>query len=285
MGAQYDEGPEVAPQNYPEVAQHPPPSGTPNYGYQQPQPYEAPKPEAYHDGSTFAGTAPSASPYTAAASPFSQNAMVDPPTKKSKGVICGCSLLVFILSCIIALLSAAVIGLAAGTGVEANRANDANNKLAALSASVSSAAATKTSSTPAPTATSFNDIDRGCTNDPDNVSGTTYRSFSLLGNTTFTVYCNRDAPGDSHMSLFTANMDSCIDACSSWSMYTSRAFPGNGRNTTCGGVSFIPLWTDKVVAKNGSAPGNCYLKPAPQNFAALETPMIGTECHAAILTG
>ncbi|OIW31992.1 hypothetical protein CONLIGDRAFT_641753 [Coniochaeta ligniaria NRRL 30616] len=283
MSAQYDEGPELAPQNFPEVAPHQP-NDSPHYGYQQP--YPTPKPEGYTAGSTYAGTAPTTSPYTAAASPFSQHATTDHDlsTKKSRGVICGCSLLVFILSCIIALLSAAVIGLAAGTGVEANRANDATNKLAALSASVSSAAATKTSTAAAPTGTSFNDIDRGCSNDPDGVSGTGYTSFSLLGKVKFTVYCNRDAPGNSFMSLFAADLDTCVDACSSYSMYTPRFF-GNNKNTTCGGVSFIPLWTDKGVAETGGAPGNCYLKPAPQTFAGLTVPQIGTECHAAILTG
>lgn len=162
MGAQYDEGPELAPQNFPEVA-HQPYSGSPHYGYQQP--YSAPKPEGYSEGSTYAVTAPTTSPYAAAASPFSQHAMTDhdQSTKRSKGVVCGCSLLVLILSCIIALLSAAVIGLAAGIGVEANRANDATTKLTTLNASIFSP--------------SFNDIDRGCSNDPDGVSGTNYTSF------------------------------------------------------------------------------------------------------------
>lgn len=272
--AQYDEGPELAPQNFPEVAHQQPHDGSPQYGYQQQQPYQPYpgfKPEGYTDSSTYAGTAPTASPYTAAASPFSQHAAVDrdPPSKRSRSVVCGCSLLVFILSCIIALLSAAVIGLAAGVGVEANHANDANNKLAAFNASVFSP--------------SFNDLDRGCSNNPDGVSGTGYTSFSLLGSINFTVYCNRDAPGGPLMSLFTSDMDSCIDACSAYSMYTPRFF-GNGRNTTCGGVSFIPLWTDKASAADGKAPGNCYLKPAPQDFAGLTVPNIGTECHAAILS-
>jgi len=183
MAAQYDQAPEVAPQNYPEVAlqNH---AASPHYAYQQP--YQHPKPEGYSDASTYAGTAPSTSPYTATASPHAQHAMLgpDPTAKRSRRVPCGCSLLVFILSCIIAVLSAAVIGLAAGTGVEANRANDATTKLAALSASVSSAAATatKTSTTAAPTATPWNDIDKGCTSDPDGVTGTRYTSFSCKSN-------------------------------------------------------------------------------------------------------
>jgi hypothetical protein len=67
-------------------------------------------------------------------------------------------------------------------------------------------------------------------------------------------------------------------------MYTPRFF-GNNKNTTCGGVSFIPLWANKVNATAGNAPGDCYLKPTPQNVTGLNVPNIGTECHAAILTG
>jgi hypothetical protein len=310
MGAKYDEGPEVAPQNFPELApQH---DGSPPYGYQQPyQPYhDTTKPEGYNDGSTYAGTATAASPHGAAAQPFSphsQHAMTDGSTRKSKGVVCGCSVLVFILSCIIALLSAAVIGLAAGTGVEAKRANDATDRLASMSASLSSAVPTKTATTTAAaTPTAWNDIDKGCSNDPDGVSGTTYTSFartlflnalasllmsndvtnraSVLGNTKFTVFCNRDAPGNTFMSLFTSDMDTCIDTCASYSMNMPKFF-GNNKNTTCAGISFIPLWTTKDGAMEGKAPGNCYLKPAPQSFNGLDIPNIGTECHAAILSG
>lgn len=106
---------------------------------------------------------------------------------------------------------------------------------------------------------------------------------TVLGNTNFTIYCNRDAPGDPFMSLFTANMYTCIDACSAYSIYTPKFF-GSGKNTTCGGISFIPLWTNLTAAKDGTAPGNCYLKPTPQNVTGLNIPNIGTECHAAILT-
>ena len=54
-------------------------------------------------------------------------------------------------------------------------------------------------------------------------------------------------------------------------------------NTTCTGVSFIPLWTVKDDAEKGGAPGNCYLKAGPIKESDLEFPNIGTECHAAIL--
>lgn len=68
--------------------------------------------------------------------------------------VCGCSLLVLILSTIIALLSIAVIGLAAGTSIQKDRANDAKSKLDSY----------------------LVDIDRGCSANPDSVTATRYTS-------------------------------------------------------------------------------------------------------------
>lgn len=97
---------------------------------------------------------------------------------KKKGRICGCTVLVFVLCIIIALLSAAVIGLAAGTGVEASRANTADSRVAELSASLASATATATGDAASATTTSFADLDRNCSADPNAVTGTTYDAFS-----------------------------------------------------------------------------------------------------------
>lgn len=98
--------------------------------------------------------------------------------KKKKGTICGCTVLVFVLCIIIALLSAAVIGLAAGTGVEASRANTADARAAELSSSLASATATATATGAAASGTSFADLDRNCSADPSAVTGTTYDAFS-----------------------------------------------------------------------------------------------------------
>lgn len=97
----------------------------------------------------------------------------------------------------------------------------------------------------------------------------------MIGNYTFTIECNKDAPGDPLMVIFTSDMDTCMDACASYDRYTDS-------NSTCAAVSFIPLWTDKPDALKGGAPGNCYLKPA--RSGELDDPNIGTECHAAVLT-
>ena len=76
------------------------------------------------------------------------------PRETSRRVrICGCSTIVLVLSILAAALSIAVIGLAAGTGVQMNRANNAESKLNKLLI-----------------------IDRGCSQDPDSVTGTQYTS-------------------------------------------------------------------------------------------------------------
>ncbi len=86
------------------------------------------------------------------------------------------------------------------------------------------------------------------------------------------------------MSIFASDFNTCMDACASWSKYMPGVLDSNTAiNATCQGVSFIPLWTVKANASAGGAPGNCYLKPGPQNETALETKDIGTEVHAAIL--
>jgi hypothetical protein len=96
------------------------------------------------------------------------------------------------------------------------------------------------------------------------------------------MFCNSDAANTPLMSLFVPDFNGCMDACASYSSSLPAKF-GTSRNTTCAGVSFIPLWTNKDAALAGGAPGNCYLKPSPQSRSNLTVPNIGTECHAAIV--
>ena len=100
------------------------------------------------------------------------------------------------------------------------------------------------------------------------------------------MFCNKDAPHAPLMSLFTADFNTCMDACASYTASIPGDFTFNttNANSTCNSVSFIPLWTTKAGAIKGGAPGNCYLKPGPVNQTSLNKPNIGTECHAAILT-
>lgn len=205
--------------------------------------------------------------------------------KRQKRTICGCGVLVFVLCAVIALLGAACIGLAAGTGIEANRANDAREQLALMSASGAGKQVTVTVSATAASATpiGFNELSKGCSNDPNNVSGQSYTAPKDLGAPTFTLHCNKDATGTNLMALFTSSFETCMDACASFTFYEPSNFGATHANATCRSVSFIPLWTDKSKASEGKAPGNCFLKPSG-NVSTLGTPNIGTECHAAMLS-
>lgn len=90
--------------------------------------------------------------------------------RRDERTVLGCSVVVFVLAVIIAILSAAVIGLAAGTGVESNRANNAESNLAALRANMTSTSSSSVA------AGNYDALTRGCSSNPTGVSGTTYTS-------------------------------------------------------------------------------------------------------------
>lgn len=85
------------------------------------------------------------------------------------------------------------------------------------------------------------------------------------------------------MSLFTEDLAMCMDACSAYSKALHKTFNVTNTNTTCGAISFIPLWTNKKNATSNKAPGNCYLKPSPTN-TNLPDPSISAEVHAAVVS-
>lgn len=205
------------------------------------------------------------------------------PVKPQRRV-CGCSLLVLVLSTIIALLSIAVIGLAAGTSIQTDRVNDAKSKLASY----------------------LVDIDRGCSANPDSVTATRYtsdcksrysqifkvatrettNSSVVFDRSTYNIFCNSDAPNPPLQSLFVSNFNDCMDACASYSSYTAGNFPDDpiSKNFTCAAASFIPDWTNRTNALAVNAPGNCYLKPGPQSSTTLTHPNTdGPAVHAALL--
>ena len=105
---------------------------------------------------------------------------------------------------------------------------------------------------------------------------------------TYQIYCNSNTPHAPVYSLFVADFNDCIDACAHWSFYAPLAFENNGTsaavNQTCAGLSFVPLWTDRTKAVEGTAPGNCYLKPGPTiERKDLMDPNAGTAVHSALL--
>ncbi|KAL7791880.1 hypothetical protein V8C37DRAFT_402747 [Trichoderma ceciliae] len=214
-----------------------------------------------------------------------------PETKKTAATAGGISL-VLVLSIIIAILSAAVIGLAAGTGVATKNYNDANSKLRVLSSSLAAAQATpppnktpdsistpvSTGSSPSSTATDWNGITNGCSDDAQDVSGLIYTSQSFAS-TNFTIHCNKDTINAPLFSIFAPNFNGCMDACAAWNTAYSKT-----TTNTCVAVSFVPSWSVVATALAGHAPGDCYLKPGPQTSKNLTTPNIGGgEVHAAIL--
>ncbi|KAI5921304.1 hypothetical protein F4810DRAFT_374990 [Camillea tinctor] len=280
MAPRYDEAPEVREHTYPEV--HQPPTAPEVASYNQSSPSSAYKP--IDDSTTQGGFS---TPGTGVVVPHgygpdhqspTYGGWTNPEPPKASKRILGCSILVFILSLTIAILSAAVIGLAAGVGVEASRANTAEARLATLNA-----ADTSSSGTPSSTS-NFSSIDRGCGTNSSGVTGTNYTTY-FFNNVTYTIYCNSDTPYDPIQSFWVGNFDDCMDACASYSYFMPRDFSINSTllNATCAGLSFIPAWTNRTFADAGGAPGNCYLKPGPQNTTGLFTPTIGSAVHAAIL--
>ncbi|KAH0526344.1 hypothetical protein TsFJ059_009677 [Trichoderma semiorbis] len=210
------------------------------------------------------------------------------PEKKTATTVGGISL-VLLLSIIIGILAAAVIGLAAGTGVATNNYNNANSKLAALSSSLADAQATAppdaacatgtgtaAAATPSSTSAIFNSLDNGCTDDPSGVNQTVYTS-AFFGKPHFTMYCNKDTNNPAIYSVFAKDFNGCMDACAAWNSYNTTT------KGTCVAVSFIPSWSFAKNAQSGGAPGDCYLKSGTLSLGLLKNPNIGTECHAALL--
>ncbi|KAK7927331.1 hypothetical protein PG985_004329 [Apiospora marii] len=283
MAPRYDEAPETVPPAFPEY--HSPPTApevTANHGYVQ---HQQPLPPTFkREDSTVYNQYPG----------YAMSPMGPPSTqnydttgygslpsdlggrRREKRTILGCSVVVFVLGVIIAILSAAVIGLAAGTGVESNRANTAESNLAALRANLTS------STSPNFAAGNYDALTRGCSSNPTGASGTTYTS-KFFDQSSYQIACNKETPNAPLQGLFVGNFDDCIDACASYTKHISENFANstaNG-NKTCAGVTFVPGWTDRPTAEKGTAPGNCYLKPGPQGKAKLSAPNNGQETHSA----
>ncbi|KAM0328026.1 hypothetical protein ACHAQA_005427 [Verticillium albo-atrum] len=273
--------PEVVQQSIPEVY-HPPPASAVSPSYYSPaqdtsvgSPYKA-ESATLHPGYT--------------PSPINDTHSQATSHKAKKGVCgCGCTLVVLVLSIIVAALAAAVIGLAVGTGIQTNRANDANEKLSALSASgPATQTETVTVSASAPTETGYAAITRDCSDEDEKTTGTNYTT-EFLNKVTFTMFCNSNAPPfEPLMALAVPDFDRCMDACASYTKYVSAFFDDaeDNVNATCTAVSFIPGWTARESAIKAKAEGNCYLKSGRQTRSGLEPvePGIG-ETHAAIVSG
>jgi hypothetical protein len=85
--------------------------------------------------------------------------------------------------------------------------------------------------------------------------------------------------------MLTPDFDACMDACAAWSYKGKDILGDKNPNAICGGVRFVPAWTDKTVAYNTNARGNCFLHSAPQKSGDLRKPNLknGVTSHAAIV--
>ncbi|RSM06555.1 hypothetical protein CEP52_005715 [Fusarium oligoseptatum] len=284
MATQFDTSPEVVhnPSDHlPQVydAGNSPHSGYPYASYTSPS-SDVPPPFERNDSQI---RTPPLSDKEAGQAPPPASAAVSEREKKSR--ICGCPVIVFILITALAVAVAAVIGLAAATGVAMKKSNDSDTKLnalresyAAFSASASDAVAataatvTVTSTAPASTDVDLEELTSGCSNKKDTTTGTVYTS-KFMKKFQFTLYCNTNAPNDPIFSVFATNLNGCVEACNAWNSY-------NTTEKTCEGVSFVPFWARIGNAATNNAPGDCYLKPGPQDRDGLEDAE-GT--HAALL--
>ncbi|KAF4457072.1 hypothetical protein FALBO_15272 [Fusarium albosuccineum] len=198
------------------------------------------------------------------------------PSGGRKALICGCPLVVVVLIAALVVSGAAVIGLAAATGVAVKQSQDSDSELKALQASFSSlsdvATATASSSDAASTQEEQEELTNGCSNKKDTITGTVYTS-KFFDKAKFTMYCNTNAPNDPIFSIFATNFNGCIEACTAWNSY-------NTTRQTCEGVSFVPFWARIGNAAGNNAPGDCYLKPGPQDKDGLED---AQDTHAALL--
>ncbi|KAK4147263.1 uncharacterized protein C8A04DRAFT_34008 [Dichotomopilus funicola] len=220
---------------------------------------------------------------------------------------------IVILSVLVALLAAAVVGLATAAGLLAKRVNEAEAEVAAAAAATTGGntatsegvcvgasdgtgtgttgdvATTTVTTTVRATATGTAqgspvvDVSNGCSDRDERISGTNYKT-QIFHQKTFTRYCNSQPKAFPIYGMLTLDFEACMDACAAWSDHPEILGPGN-TNATCGGVRFVPAWTDRAVAYKSNARGNCFLQAAPQTTKDLMKPDLTDRvtCHAAIL--
>jgi hypothetical protein len=85
--------------------------------------------------------------------------------------------------------------------------------------------------------------------------------------------------------MLTLDFEACMDACAAWSSRGRDVLGKDNPNAICGGVRFVPAWTNKTVAWATNARGNCFLHKTPQTVEDLKEPDLKNKvpCHAAIL--
>jgi hypothetical protein len=196
----------------------------------------------------------------------------------------GGSRLVLVLSILCAILGAAVVGLAAGTGVVAGRYADTSARLESLSSSYSllesharTAAPTATGGAQ-PVATSLSSMTNGCSDKDEKTTGTRFVS-KFHERPSFTMFCNSDTQNGPLTAVFAGTFDTCMEACGSWNNYNDF---NNFTSPNCNGVTFVPGWLNLTRATADRASGSCFLK-AGLNRTTLVQPTLEMEVHSALL--
>ncbi|KAH6843427.1 hypothetical protein B0I37DRAFT_217727 [Chaetomium sp. MPI-CAGE-AT-0009] len=204
---------------------------------------------------------------------------------------------ILILSILVGVLAAAVVGLATATGLMARRASNAEsaNPQQAINGTcptVTTTAATATATTtvvisttgasdpPAPVV----DLSNGCSDRNERISGTTYTT-QIFGKVGFIRYCNAQLKEFPIYGMLTLDFEACMDACAAWSSKGPEVLGEDNPNAICGGVRFVPAWTNRTLAWATNARGNCFLHKTPQTVDDLMEPDLKDKvpCHAAIL--
>ncbi|KAH6640178.1 hypothetical protein F5144DRAFT_87683 [Chaetomium tenue] len=202
---------------------------------------------------------------------------------------------VLILSILVGVLAAAVVGLATATGLMAKRANDAEtanlsqNAVDGTFSTVTTTATTTTTATviavsgtasPVP----IIDLSNGCGDKNEKISGTTYTT-QIFGKVSYVRYCNAQLKQFPIYGMLTLDFEACMDACAAWSSKGREILGKDNPNAICGGVRFVPAWTNRTLAWATNARGNCFLHKSPQTVDDLQDPDLKDKvpCHAAIL--
>lgn len=86
--------------------------------------------------------------------------------------------------------------------------------------------------------------------------------------------------------MLTQDFETCMDTCASWTSKGDDVIGTNEINSKCGGVRFVPAWTDRTEACNKQARGNCFLQGGRQTRDRLQKPDLaeGVTCHAGLVT-
>jgi hypothetical protein len=175
----------------------------------------------------------------------------------------------------------------------ARRASDAENAnpQQATNGTCSTVTTTATTTTTAVVASTSGaspvpvvDLSNGCSDKNERISGTTYTT-QIFGKVSFIRYCNAQPKEFPIYGMLTLDFEACMDACAAWSSRGRDVLGKDNPNAICGGVRFVPAWTNRTVAWATNARGNCFLHKTPQTVEDLKEPDLKNKvpCHAAIL--